>query len=116
MTAALEEVPAESIEAQAEEEQEKPIPPMQLPLPGTRETISDRFGGAKPTRSEMRLMGGKQPITGSFDKGDEVMLLIRAKVFRAGGVDRLDVWGQTEETVREHQARIISCEVFEDDA
>lgn len=92
-----------------DDDPEKPTPPMQLPLQGTRDTIPQSWGGAKATSSEMRLMGGKQPIEGAFDKGEIVTLIVEAKVFHVGGVDFTDDWGTVTKTVRRHHARIISC-------
>lgn len=91
------------------EEEEKPLPPMQLPLLGTKDTIGQSWGGARATSSEMRLMGGKQPIEGQFDKGEIVTLVVEAKIFNVGGVDFTDEWGTVSKTVRRHHARIISC-------
>lgn len=93
--------------------EEKPVPPMQLPLMGTRDTILQSFGGQKATSSEMRLMGGKQPIEGQFEKGEVIELIVKAKVFMVAGVDSTDDWGNVQKTVRRHHARIIECRRFE---
>lgn len=106
----------ETIEGEAEEESEteepvaeaKPIPPMQIPLPGDWATISQEFGGRPPDTSEIRLLGGKMPIEGSFPKGTEMDLLVRVKVTGVLAQDRVDAFGVEEGTVRRHQARLIS--------
>lgn len=105
---------AEGRDPDAEPEEEKPIPPMQMPLPGTRENISQSFGGARATSSEMRLLGGKQPIEGQFEKGEVITLVVEAKVFSVEGVDFTDDWGTVQKTVRRHKGRIISCRRFGD--
>lgn len=90
------------------EEEPKPTPPMQIPLPGTVENISSSFGGSKPTSSEMRLLGGKMPIEGQFSKGDTVILVVEAKVTSVEGLDVQDDWGNVQRTIRRHKARMIS--------
>lgn len=94
---------------EAADDPEKPTPPMQLPLIGTSDKIGQSWGGARATSSEMRLLGGKQPIEGSYDKGEIIWLVVEAKVFNVGGVDFTDDWGTVTKTVRRHHARIISC-------
>lgn len=86
----------------------KPTPPMQIPLPGDWDAISDAFGGSAPTSSEIRLLGGKLPIDGSFAKGSEMDLIIRVKVTGVLGQDTVDAFGQEQGTVRRHMARMIS--------
>lgn len=86
----------------------KPTPPMQVPLPGDFTTISDAFGGATPEFSEIRLLGGKMPIDGSFAKGTEIELVVRAKVTGVLGQDATDDWGRTTKTTRRHFARMVS--------
>jgi hypothetical protein len=88
----------------------KPTPPMQIPLPGEWDTISDAFGGRAPESSEIRLLGGKMPIEGSFPKGAEFDVLVRVKVTGVLGQDVTDEWGTVERTVRRHQARMISVQ------
>lgn len=98
-----------SIDEMAESgEDETPVAPMQIPIPGSIESISSSFGGQKPTSSEMRLLGGKMPIEGQFSKGDTVLLLVEAKVTAVEGVDFTDDWGTIERTARRHKARMIS--------
>lgn len=111
--AAAASAPAEdSIEALAQEPQEpeepKPTPPMQVPLPGDWDTISTEFGGKAPESSEIRLLGGKLPIEGSFPKGTEFDVLVRVKVTGVLGQDVTDEWGAVTRTVRRHMARMIS--------
>lgn len=89
-------------------EPEEQVAPMQIPLPGTIETISSSFGGAKPTSSEMRLLGGKMPIEGQFSKGDVVVLAVEVKITSVEGVDVTDDWGAVERTIRRHKGRMIS--------
>lgn len=104
------EAPAAAPEAEAEKppEEPKPTPPMQIPLPGDWEAIGGEFGGRQPDRSEIRLLGGKMPIDGSFDKGTEFDILVRVKVTGVLGQDTVDAFGTEEGTVRRHFARMIS--------
>jgi hypothetical protein len=96
-------------EADAQEQAEpKPTPPMQIPLPGTWEGIGTEFGGRQPDTSEIRLLGGKMPIEGSFAKGTILDLHVRVKVTGVLGQDTVDAFGQEESTVRRHHARMIS--------
>lgn len=98
-----------SIEDMADEVPEpKPTPPMQIPIEGMNEGIGASFGGARPTVSEIRLLGGKMPLEGSFQKGDEFELIVRVKVNGVLGQDVLDDWGKVTRTVRRHMARMIS--------
>lgn len=90
------------------EQEEKPTPPMQIALPGDWDTISSSFGGADPDSSEIRLLGGKMPIEGSFAKGSEFNVLVRVKVTGVIGQDVTDEWGTVDRTVRRHLARMIS--------
>lgn len=85
----------------------KPLPPMKQSIPGTQQTISSSFGGTRPSRSEIRLLGGKLPIDGSFAKGEEVILMVRVKVSGVLGQDVLNDWGASTETIRRHMARMI---------
>jgi hypothetical protein len=89
-----------------------PTPPMQLALDGTMETISTAFGGARPTESEIRLLGGKMPINGSFQKGEVLDLLIRVKVTGTGGFDTVDAFGEQQKTTRRHFARMIEVKLL----
>lgn len=89
------------------EEEPKPTPPMQIPMPGY-DGISVEFGGAAPEFSEVRLLGGKMPIDGHFPKGAEIELVVKAKVTAVEGVDFTDDWGKVQRTVRRHKARLIS--------
>lgn len=91
-------------------EQEAPKPPklLQEALPGDWSTISDAFGGAEPNVAEIRLLGGKMPIDGSFAKGTEIDLVVRVRVTGVLGQDLEDAYGTTKHTVRRHLARMIS--------
>lgn len=103
------EAPEEPEEPSAELVAEpKPTPPMQIPLPGDWETIGDAFGGRAPDTSEIRLLGGKMPIEGSFEKGTVLDLYVRVKVTGVLGQDTVDAFGQEESTIRRHMARIIA--------
>lgn len=98
-----------SIEEMADDEPApKPIPPMQVALPGMTAKISSSFGGAQPTASEIRLLGGKLPIDGSFEKGTELDLIVRVKVTGVLGQDATDDWGKVTTTTRRHMARMLS--------
>lgn len=86
----------------------KPTPPMQIAIPGTRDTIPGRMGGMRPTSSEMRVMGGRVPIEGVFEKGEVLTLIVEVKVNDCGEVDTSDEWGNVQKTVRYHKARLLS--------
>jgi len=89
-------------------EEPKPTPPMQIPLPGDWKMIETQFGGDPPDRSEIRLLGGKMPIDGSFPKGFEFDIIARVKVTGVLGQDTVDAFGEVGGTVRRHMARLIS--------
>lgn len=91
-------------------EEPEPTPPMKIPIPGTIQSISGSFGGRKPDSAEIRLLGGKLPIDGSFNKGETITLLVTAKVTGVLGQDTTDVWGTEESTVRRHMARMIGVQ------
>ncbi len=92
-----------------EETPQEPKPPklLQEPLPGDWSTVSNTFGGDDPTDSEIRLLGGRMPIDGSFEKGTELQLLVTVRVTGVLGQDVLDDWGNTKRTIRRHMARMV---------
>lgn len=106
---------AEPLGAGAEEGAEEPVveeapPPPKLlqdALPGDWDSISDAFGGAAPEFSEIRLLGGKMPIEGSFAKGTEFDVLVRVRVTGVLGQDVTDDYGRTTKTIRRHMARMV---------
>jgi hypothetical protein len=89
---------------------EEPKPPklLQEALPGLEAAISSAFGGSDPEVSEIRLLGGKMPIDGSFPKGTELDLIVRVRVTGVLGQDLEDAYGTKKHTVRRHFARMIS--------
>lgn len=89
-------------------EVEKPTPPMQIALPGDWDTLDGAFGGNPPDSSEIRLLGGRMPIQGSFAKGAEFDIVVRVKVTGVLGQDFTDDWGTVQRTVRRHMARMLS--------
>lgn len=93
-----------------EETPEEPKPPklLQEPLPGLEATISHAFGGAEPDRSEIRLLGGKMPLEGSYPKGTEIDLLVRVRITGVLGQDLEDAYGTRGGTVRRHMARMVA--------
>lgn len=95
-----------SVEEMAEDP--KPIPPMQIAIPGTIEKISLSAGGALPTSSEVRLVGGRLPVEGQFAKGEIVTLIVEVKVGEVAFIDTTDEWGTVQKTVRAHKARMLS--------
>jgi hypothetical protein len=97
---------AKSIEEMAEQDQ--PTPPMQIPLPGTQDTVSAVVGGGKPTSTEVRLLGGSLPVEGQFSKGEVVTLVVEARVGSVEFVDALDEWGTVTKTTRRHKLRMTS--------
>lgn len=113
-SAAAAKPPADGEVDQPEGEAEpKPTPPMQIPIPGTETDIGTEFGGRLPESSEIRLLGGKLPIQGSFAKGTVIDLHVRVKVTGVLGQDTVDAFGQEESTVRRHLARMISVKRVE---
>lgn len=118
MSSTLHEVPAPALDDVEEKDDElepeavaepKPTPPMQIPLPGDfGKSITTEFGGRDPDTSEIRLLGGKMPIEGSFAKGTILDLHVRVKVTGILGQDTVDAFGQEESTIRRHMARMIS--------
>lgn len=87
----------------------KPTPPMQIPLPGDfGSKITTEFGGRDPDTSEIRLLGGKMPIEGSFAKGTIIDLHVRVKVTGVLGQDTTDDFGETQHTTRRHLAHMLS--------
>lgn len=91
-----------------EPEAEKPVPPSQLPLPGTFEKISGSAGGTLPTSSELRIMGSRRPIDGQFAKGDIVIVEAEIKIGEVDFIDTSDDWGNIRKTVRAHKGRLMS--------
>lgn len=87
------------------------IPPTQMPIPGTVESISNSAGGAKPTSSELRIMGGRRPVEGQFQKGDVVMVQCEVKIGSVEFVDTSDEWGTVQKTVRVQKGRLLSMRV-----
>jgi hypothetical protein len=98
--------------AAGEGEEPKPIPPMQLALPGTQERLSLSAGGKQPTSAEMRLLGGSMPIEGQFAKGETMTLLVEVKIGSVEFVDAVDEWGTVQRTSRRHKARMLSVKRF----
>lgn len=82
-----------------------PTPPTQLAIEGTRDKIPRSTGGRAPERSELRLMGGRRPINGAFDKGSKVTLIVQTIVRAIEDIDIDDEWGTVSETIRVHKAR-----------
>lgn len=104
-----EEVEPTSTDNDPEDAAPKPTPPMQIPLPGDfGSTITTEFGGRDPDTSEIRLLGGKMPIEGSFAKGTIIDLHVRVKVTGVLGQDTTDDFGETQHTTRRHLAHMIS--------
>jgi hypothetical protein len=97
----VEEIAAE----RAEEEENAPIAPTQLALEGLLDKIPRSTGGRAPEEAEIRLMGGRRPINGSFAKGDHVTMVVDATIREAGDVDIDDEWGNVSKTVRVLKAR-----------
>jgi hypothetical protein len=91
---------------------EQPTPPMQIPLPGTTETISGAAGGPRPTSSEARLLGGSMPIEGQFPLDETVTLLVEVKVGSVEVVSTTDDWGNVKNVKRRHKMRMISVRRF----
>jgi hypothetical protein len=109
--------PAEqSIEDLAESQPEPETPPTQLAIPGTRDKLTGAFGGKVPTDSELRIMGGKRPIEGQFEKGETITVLSTGTVRAVEGSDTDDDWGTVTKTTRIHKMRQIHVRVATPDA
>ena len=89
-------------------EAEALVKPMQIPLPGDFTGLDDVAGGAQPTTSEARLLGGSLPIEGQFAGEEIVTLVVEAKVSEVHVVYTTDDWGQTKAIKRRHRMRMIS--------
>lgn len=87
--------------------EDTPTPPMQLALPGTSEKVPGRMGGAKPSESTIRVMGGRLPVVGVFEKGEVVELRVKVKIGEVGEVDAHDAFGNVQKTTRVHKARMF---------
>lgn len=85
-----------------------PKKPMQIPLPGTFDTLSSAVGGPKPTSSEARLLGGSLPIEGQFPLDDTVTLVVEVKVGSVEIVSTTDEWGAVTSVKRRHKMRMLS--------
>jgi hypothetical protein len=90
----------------------EPVPPTQIPLPGTFETISKSAGGAAPTSSEIRIVGHRRPVEGQYQKGDVIRLEVEAKIGEVAFIDTTDEWGTVQKTVRAHKARMLGVRVI----
>lgn len=90
--------PPGSIAAEAEKEQ-------QQPLPGTGEQLSLDAGGEAPTTSSITMRGGSLALEGQFNKGDRISLWVEVVVGEVHLVDRYDKFGNVIGTERRHVAR-----------
>lgn len=106
----------EEIAAEAETTQSKPTPPTQLAIEGTRDKLSARAGGKVPTESEIRIMGGRRPITGEIEKGETVTVLSTGTIREVDFVDTDDDWGNVSKTTRVHKMRQLHVRIATDDA
>lgn len=98
---------ARSVEELAEDPpEEKPLAPLQIPIPGTIERISLTAGGTAPGSSEARLIGARLPIEGQFQKGEYLDLHVKVKVGEVAFIDTTDEWGNVQKTVRAHKLRV----------
>jgi hypothetical protein len=88
------------------------IPPGQIPIPGTIESISGAAGGAKPTSSELRIMGGRRPVEGQYSKGDVIRVECEVKVGAVEFIDTTDEWGTVQSTVRVQKGRLLTMRVL----
>lgn len=81
---------------------EEATPPMQIPIPGTIETISLNAGGPKPTSSEARLQGGSLHVEGQFANDELVTLIVEARVSDVTFPISRDKYGNAVKIVRRH--------------
>lgn len=100
--------PGDETDADPEASAEKPTPPMQIPIPGTEQRITDVAGGSQPTSTEVRLLGGSLPVEGQFQGEETVTLLVEAKVGSVEVVYTTDDWGETKAVKRRHKLRMTS--------
>jgi hypothetical protein len=116
MSSAMEEqVAAEQAEFEGETveqiaETDEPTPPMQIPLEGFAEAISNVPGGDRAKSASLTLRGGKLAVSGEFKKGDVVELYVRARVAEVHFVDSHDPFGEIVGTERKHVARLIAVQ------
>lgn len=80
--------------------------PEQAPLEGFRKALSDVAGGNPPEVSAIRMTGGKLSLSGEFDKGQTVELLVRVRVAEVHFVDKIDKHGNVVGTDRVHIAKM----------
>jgi hypothetical protein len=80
--------------------------PGQLPIPGTRETLSLSAGGEKPQSSSIKLRGGSLSLEGQFDKGETVAIWVEVRIAEVQFVDKTDAHGNINGTERRHVGRM----------
>lgn len=98
------EAAGQSIENLAEQQQ----PEGQEPLEGDNQQLTLIAGGEEPTGSSIHLRGGAVPLEGSFDKGQIIELIVRARVHEIDFIDMHDKFGNIIGTERKHVARAIN--------
>jgi hypothetical protein len=106
----IEELAAERAEAGDEPTE---LPPMQLAIPGTRDRLTDKAGGARPTVSEARFMGASVPIDGQFEGEQYLRVTTLVKVSAVSFVFAQDDWGETKTVTRRHLLRAVAVEGVE---
>lgn len=85
----------------------EPIPPMQIPLPGTTLQLSLTVGKERPTSSEIKLRGGSMPIEGQFNDGDEITLQVHVRIAEIAFVRRHDKFGNPGNLIRRHTTQMV---------
>lgn len=68
--------------------------------------LSLGVGGRSPDKASVKLRGGSIVVEGQFEKGDEVTLVINARIAEVHFVDRIDEHGVVTSTERRHFARM----------
>lgn len=91
---------------------EEATPPMQIPIPGTLDTISLNAGGPKPTSSEVRLNGASLPLEGQYVNDELVTLLVEVRISDVQFPIQRDKYGNATKCTRRHIAKPVSVRKF----
>lgn len=75
-------------------------------IEGETGQLSLTVGGRGPDKATVKLRGGSINVEGQFEKGDEVTLVVTARIAEVHFVDRIDEHGVVTSTERRHFARM----------
>lgn len=84
-----------------------PALPAQEPLPGTGKQLTLLAGGEEPDSSEVKFRGGAVPLSGQYDKGDIIEVVLKIRVGEVAFADTHDKYGNVTSTVRRHTGVMI---------